>query len=244
MMLFDIVIPVGPNDIYFIHILVQYTKQNVIGFRNIYLVSYDDTLLVNGCITISENIYPFSKSDIVSIMGQKCRQNWYLQQLLKLYAVFVIPDILDNVLIIDGDTFFLKPTQFFNDSDVGLYFYMNEHHKPYFAHMNRMHPSLERVFEDKSGICHHMLLQKPYLIELFELVKQQHNLDFWKAFWNCVVEYNTSGASEYEIYFNFMLKYHPNKIQLRELRHKDIQHFQEIHNDIYDYVSYHWHGRY
>jgi len=41
-----------------------------------------------------------------------------------------------------------------------------------------------------------------------------------------------------------MLKYHPDKIQLRELRHRDIQRFEEIHNNTYDYVSYHWHGRY
>jgi hypothetical protein len=176
-------------------------------------------------------------------MGPECRQNWYLQQLLKLYAIFVIPDILDNVLIIDSDTFFLKPTQFFNN-DIGLYFYMNEHHKPYFAHMNRLHPNLTRVLENKSGICHHMILQKPYLVELFELVKQRHNMDFWKAFLNCVVEYNTSGASEYEIYFNFMLKHHSDKIQLRELRHKDIQRLSAIHDDGYDYMSYHWHGRY
>lgn len=60
-MQFDIVIPVGPNDIHFINILVHYTKLNIIGFRNIYLVSYDDTLVIDGCITISETIYPFSK---------------------------------------------------------------------------------------------------------------------------------------------------------------------------------------
>ena len=242
-MLFDIVIPVGPNDIHFINVLVQHTRKNVIGFRNVYVVSYDDTLHVEGCITISENIYPFSKTDIVSIMGPNCRQNWYLQQLLKLYAVFVIPDILDNVLIVDSDTFFLKPTQFFNDG-MGLYFHMDEHHIPYFEHMNRLHPSLERILDNKSGICHHMILQKPYLVELFEIVNRYHGEHFWKAFLNCVVEYTTSGASEYEIYFNFMLKYHPDKIQLRELRHKDIQRFEEIHNDAYDYVSYHWHGRY
>ena len=242
-MQFDIVIPVGPNDIFFINTQIECTKKNVIGFRNIYLVSYDDTLRINGCITVSEKTYPFSKANIIEIMGPECRQNWYLQQLLKLYAVFVIPNILDNVLIIDSDTFFLKPVQFFNN-DTGLYFYMNEHHTPYFAHMNRLHPSLERVLNNKSGICHHMIIQKPYLMELFEIVKTHHYMEFWKAFLYCVVEYSTSGASEYEIYFNFMLKYHPDKIQLRELSHRDIQRFEEIHNDTYDYVSYHWHGRY
>jgi len=242
-MLFDIVIPVGPNDISFIHTLIEYTRKNVLGFRNIYLVSYYDTLHVDNCITISETMYPFNKSNIVEILGPECRQNWYLQQLLKLYAPFVIPDILDNVLIIDSDTFFLKPTAFF-DGAIGLYYYMNERHEPYFAHMTRLHPELSRVYADKSGICHHMLLQKQYLIELFVMVSELHNMEFWQAFLYCVVEYNTSGASEYEIYFNFMNKMHPDKIQLRELRHKDIQRFEEIHTDLYDYVSYHWHGRY
>lgn len=64
-------------------------------------------------------------------------------------------------------------------------------------------------------------------------------MEFWKAFLHCVVEYNTSDASEYEIYFNFMHKIHPDKIQLRELCHKDIQYFHDIHRDTYYYVSYH-----
>jgi hypothetical protein len=241
-MLFDVIIPVGPNDIAFIHLQVSYTKQNVIGFRNIYLVSCDDSLEIDGCITISENMYPFSKSDIVDIMGPDCRQNWYLQQLLKLYALFVIPDILNNVLILDSDAFFLKPTQFF-DGNRGLYYYMSENHKPYFAHMSRLHPFLERVDSDKSGICHHMVLQKPYLEELFDLVHKKHGCDFWLAFLRCVTEYTTSGASEYEIYFNFMLKMHPDAICIRELKHRDIQRLEEIHNDLYDYVCFHWHGR-
>ena len=40
------------------------------------------------------------------------RIGWYLQQLLKFYAGFVIPDILQRYLIIDCDTHFLKPTKF------------------------------------------------------------------------------------------------------------------------------------
>jgi hypothetical protein len=238
-MLFDIVIPVGPNDISFIHLLIQYTKQNVIGFRNIYLVSYDDSLIVEGCITISESIYPFSKPDICAILGQDCRQNWYLQQLLKLYAMFVIPDILDNVLIIDCDTFFLKPTRFLDDSNNSIHYHLYENNEPYFLHMNRMHSSLARIDIEKSGVSHHMMFQKQYLTELFELVQQNHNMDFWKAFINCIDPTAFSGASEYEMYFNFMLKYHPDKIILREPRFKCIGKLEELHTDAYDFVSYH-----
>jgi hypothetical protein len=37
--LFDIVIPVGPNDYNRIHDTIQYTKRNVLHYRNIYIVS-------------------------------------------------------------------------------------------------------------------------------------------------------------------------------------------------------------
>jgi hypothetical protein len=30
---FDIVIPLGPNDVNHIHTMIQYTKQNIIGYR-------------------------------------------------------------------------------------------------------------------------------------------------------------------------------------------------------------------
>jgi hypothetical protein len=237
-MLFDIVIPVGPNDVSFIHTLIQYTKQNVIGFRNVYIVAYDDSLIVDGCITISESIYPFSKPDICAILGQDFRQNWYLQQLLKLYAIFVIPDILDNVLILDSDTFFLKPTRFLDDSNNAIHSYLDENHGPYFSHMNRMHPTLSRIDIDKSGVSHHMMFQKQYLTELFELIQNHHNMDFWKAFVNCIDPAVFSGASEYEIYFNFMLKYHRNKIQLRKPSYNWIKSLDELQDD-YDFVSYH-----
>jgi hypothetical protein len=238
-MLFDIVIPVGPNDISLIQLMIQYTRQNVIGFRNIYLVSYDDTLKVDGCITISETIYPFAKPDICAVLGPNCRQNWYLQQLLKLYAMFVIPDILDNVLIIDTDTFFLKPTRFFDDNGKTMVFYLGENNEAYFPHMKRLHNSLSRIDIDKSGVCHHVMFQKMYLNELFKLVEQHHTMGFWKAFLNCIDPDELSGASEYEIYFNFMLKYHRDKIKLRKPVYNWIKSLDELHHDKFDFVSYH-----
>ena len=62
---FDIVIPVGPNDTNIIYQQIEYTKKNIIGYRNIYLICYDSTTLIDGCITIHENIFPFSIEDII-----------------------------------------------------------------------------------------------------------------------------------------------------------------------------------
>ena len=57
--LFDIVIPVGPNDSLVIEKMLEYTKKNIIGYRNIFLVCYNSELFYKDCIIINENIFPF-----------------------------------------------------------------------------------------------------------------------------------------------------------------------------------------
>lgn len=50
-----------------------------------------------------------------------------------------------------------------------------------------------------------------------------------------------SGASEYEIYFNFILKNHGNDIEIRNLNWCNTNNLSNI--DEFDYVSYHWYNR-
>ena len=139
--LFDIVIAVGPDDKNIIKEQINFTKKNIIGYRNIYLISYDPKIKIKNCITINENIFPFSKKTVKKYHGENKRNGWYLQQLLKLYAGFIISDILEKYLVIDSDTFFLKPTEFIQDNKC-LYNYCSEYHKPYFDHMKKLDNSL------------------------------------------------------------------------------------------------------
>ena len=85
---FDIVIPVGPNDKSIIEEQIKYTQKNIIGYRNIYLISYDPSIDIDGCITINENIFPFNIDTIAEYHGKLDRNGWYLQQLLKLGIKF------------------------------------------------------------------------------------------------------------------------------------------------------------
>ena len=171
--MFDIVIPVGPNDIDIIHKQIDYTKKNIIGYRKIFLICKDASLQIDGCITVSEEIFPFNKKTVSDILGPTDRCGWYLQQLLKLYASIVIPGLLDKYLVIDADTFFLKPTVFLKDGKP-LYNYGDEYHKPYFEHMNRLHSSFKRQVDLYSGICHHMLFETKYIKEIFSMVEENH----------------------------------------------------------------------
>jgi hypothetical protein len=233
-MSFDIVIPVGPNDYEVFDKQIEYTKKNILGYHNIYIVS-SKNYNVNGCTFISEDVFPFAMKDVSNILGKSSRNGWYLQQLIKMYAGLVIPDILDTYLVIDSDTFFLKPTTFI-ENGICLYDTRRNYHLPYFVHMNKLHTSLSRQI-NASGICHHMIFQTKYIKELFALV----NGEFWKVIIKNVVDKEGSGASEYEIYFNFMLKYYPSNIRIRNLNWYEIGNFENHYNA--DYISYHWHMR-
>jgi hypothetical protein len=240
-MLFDIVIPVGPNDSTIISKMIEHTKEFIIGYRNIYLVSFDPNIKFDGCITIDENIFPFNKNTVASYLGNNNRNGWYLQQLIKLYAGFHIENILTNFLVIDSDTYFFKHTEFFKDN-VPLYNTGTEYHLPYFHHMNLLHPTLSKQTYF-SGICHHMMFQTSILKELFMLVESYHNKPFYVCFLECVDKNQIlgSGASEYEIYFNYLHINHENKFLIRQLKWKDSNSLININN--YDYISYHWHMR-
>ena len=240
--MFDIVIPVGPNDKDIICKQIEYTKKNIIGYRNIYLICYDPNIILNGCITINENIFPFSLDTVSNFHGKLNRNGWYLQQLLKLYSLITIPEILERCLVIDSDTFFLKPTVFIEDNKC-LYNYGYEYHEEYFKHMIKMHEDLIKIYKTKSGICHHMMFERTYINELINKIEKKHNDKFYNVFLKMVNHVEESGASEYEMYFNYMLKYHDDKIKIRKLCWINSSNLKVMNNSEYDYFSYHWYMR-
>lgn len=239
--LFDIVIPVGPLDVNIIKQQLQWTCKNVIGYRNIFLVSTDPLLEIEGCITVLEKNFPFSIETVQKCHGKSDRNGWYLQQLLKLYAGIVIPDILEKYLVIDSDTFFLKPTRFLKNGRC-LYNYGIEYHKPYFEHMSKLHETFRKQYPDKSGICHHMIFETKYVKEIMTMVEAKHFDTFYNVFLKNVTEVLGAGASEYELYFNYMVQYHPEEIYLRKLNWANVNKL-DLFSEIFDYISYHWYMR-
>lgn len=241
-MLFDIVIPVGPNDKNIIETQIKYTKQNIIGYRNIYLICYDPSFDVEGCIMIHENIFPFTMEYIQNTHGKRTRNGWYLQQLLKIYAGRTIPHILGKYLVIDCDTFFLKPTSFIENGKC-LYNFGTEYHADYFAHMQKLDKDFTKVYHNMSGICHHMMFETKYVDEIINKIEKKHNDMFYKVFLRSVSQnnYDRSGASEYEMYFNYVFKNHNDKVKLRRLKWKNTKTF--FGNEDFEYVSCHWYIR-
>jgi len=236
--LFDIVIPVGPKDQNIIQKQIKFTQKNIVGYRNIYLVCNDSNYKLQNCITINENIFGFNLETIKKYGIHKNRCGWYLQQLIKLYAGLIIPNILDRYLVLDCDTFFIKSTKFIEDNKC-LYDYKNNIHQPYITHLQKI--GLSHIDVNKSWVCDHMILETQYIKKLFQQVEYD-NLLFYQIFLQLVDEKEKSGASEFEIYLNFMLQYYPDKIKIRKLNHLGVIDIKDIKGNL-DYVSYHWYMR-
>ena len=241
--LFDVVVPVGPNDVGRIHRQLAHLRYAV-GRRHTYVVtarvtqptdaSNSDTVQpalpqFENCTTIDEADFPFGLADVAAAHGARPRNGWYFQQLLKLYAGRVIPGILDRYLVVDADTFLQRPVEFVLGAAERLlrpaYAFGYENHPPYFEHMARLHPMLRRVRPEWSGICHHMVFQRAHIDRLFEVVEGHHAADgkkrpFWELFLALVdpAHFDGAGASEYEIYFNFLQLEFPQETIIRSLR--------------------------
>jgi hypothetical protein len=107
--------------------------------------------------------------------------------------------------------------------------------------MKKLNKDLIKVDKNKSGICHHMIFETKYLKELFNIIEKEHNDIFYNIFLKLVTDYKGSGASEYEIYFNYMLKNYNDNIIIRSLNWCNTNTLDINTNK--DYISWHWYMR-
>lgn len=250
----DVVIPCVSKDANVVNLCIESIKKYCLNVNRIIVVS--SHRFTSKAEWFDENLFPFTKWDVAYYLNQQdvedanlffkkkhCRAGWYYQQLLKLYASFVIPYISSNILIVDSDVIFLKPVNFLNSINGGLYNIGTEFHMPYFTHAKKLIPGFTRNSLNCSGITHHMLFQRAVLEDLFSIVEKAHNMDFWKAFCFLVdpVHRDFSGASEYEIYFNFVLS-RSDEINIRPLKwgnSGDLGKIREYQKANYHYVAFH-----
>jgi len=231
----DVVIPAHKKDVDTLDLCIDFIKTSVIDkIDNIYVISNEK--MTDKAIWVPESSWQFSKDDIASYIGTHRRTGWYYQQLLKLTIFDNIEGCAENVLICDSDTFFVRPVKFLEndkmclsmsyDTPPGVY-------NPYFEFMDKLIPGLKRqsLF---AGICHHIMVNKSISSNLKKDVEKNHNQDFWKACMSLIVtDYKSSNVttkhfletgngqgriSEYELLFNYYLKYCKDKIQIRPLK--------------------------
>lgn len=242
--MYDIVIFVGPKDYDIICHTIEINKKNVLEHRRIYIITNIQRCPhIDGCTMLDENMFPFTIKYIESTHSniRKDRIGWYFQQLGKLLISFYVDDMLEDYLVIDADTYINKPMCFMKDDRHIFHNSTRFGHEPYRAHMRKLNPALS-VVDNLSGIVHHMIFNKKILAELINTVEEYHNgKKFYDIFLENVEKNNTSGASEYEIYFHFMMKYHKSKMIVQKVVLQDIKSIHDKGN--HDVVSIHWYKR-
>ncbi len=252
----DVVIPSIERDRVTLELCIAGIKANCPQVRRVIVVS--DHRLTDQAEWFDEAKYPFTKSDVAFLLCHKNLEQaqsffknsshavgWYYQQILKLYAAVVIPDISSNVLVLDSDTIFLNPVTFLDEDGGGLYNWGCGYDPVYQKHATRCLPELYQIYPEWSGICHHMLFQRAVLDDLFATAQKIHGIPFWQVFCLAYEEEGKPGASEYEIYFNFVFA-RTNQVHLRKLKSIDINNLEKLdyfRDQGYDYVSNHWYLR-
>lgn len=249
----DVVIPYSGNDAKTLELCIEGVRKNCKQIRRIIVVSGQN--YTESAEWFDEKKYPFSKLDLIQcifadaekaqnyVNAPYSKAGWIFQQLLKLYAPFVIPNISSNVLVVDSDTIFLHPVEFLTEDGGGYLTCGTEYYPPYFAHMQRVLPGFEKVRSSCSGVAHHMLFQRQIVDALLNCIEKHHNVVAWRAICRCIdqSEVYKSCMSEYEMYFNFALA-KTNQVKVRELKWAQIGYLHfvpEYAAQGYTYVSCH-----
>lgn len=257
----DVVIPAIEKDCYTLNGAIDAARKHIFNIRRVIVVSPER--YTDKAEWFDEKDFPFSITDIGNAIGifggigEHHRRGWYYQQVLKFYAPFVIPDISNNVLILDADTLFLTDFRpltedhktVFHVWPTGMIF------DSYITHMKKTLPSLAHVRKDVNPVVNHMLFQKDKLEDLFHRVEEHHHKPFWQVFCN-MIDTSVSlqarksfmvGASEYTIYFYFMANYYPDLYEIRipkmENKLPSLKLLDKYRKEGYDIVSCHHYYR-
>ncbi len=249
-LLIDVVIPAHEKDLKTLSYCIAGIKKNILGVRRVIVVSKEK--YTDQAEWFDEALYPFSYQQISDIVfGQNV--GWNYQQVLKLYSCLVIPDISENVLVVDADTVFYRKVKFFSEDGVALYnlskdknLDKSDFQQATFAHITKILPEIlqnfPQEFKNVSGVCHHMLFQKRIIEDLFRKVE---NFDakgerFYEIFLKN--RQGTSQISEYNLYFYFLISCHSQSYKIRTLKYKNTAKFHPLLERLrlkYDYCSYH-----
>lgn len=213
---YDVVICLGPKDVTIFPERIANFRQNLPDSKTFYAVTAKTNRVLCEELAIhfiDESIFPFSIEDVERVLGKTGRGGWYFQQLLKLYACKLIPNLLEQFLILDVDVHFHRSITWFENGKAQLN--IGAHmHTPYFQHMKRFAPFLQK--SGVSGICHLMPMKREIVCAFLQRCEDLHKKPFWIAFLEAVGYYH-SGASEYELLFEFATRFYSDLCTIRPL---------------------------
>ncbi|MBU3580986.1 hypothetical protein ICN19_03025 [Polynucleobacter sp. AP-Capit-er-40B-B4] len=139
------------------------------------------------------------------------RSGWLFQQFLKLG--WSIQSESENYIVIDADTYFIKPISFFDHRDRFIFFGVEEWWPPYFAAFNLLFN--ERPPALWSRVAHMMIFNKKNVLRMFAELESIHQVPWHEAIAKTRSLSSHACFSEYETYANWMLLRNPKQCSVR-----------------------------
>lgn len=177
----------------------------------------------------------------------KHRPNWIYQMLLKMFQNVTKND---NYLIIESDCLILKPLEFFEGDKFNIFLCRDQNHNPYFKFNNIL--GFGREY-NHSFISEFMMYNKNLVLDMLQKSNCKNVNDFLELIYENVDD--SCYPADYELYGNFLYKYHQEKINIKNIsfdfygRESRIKSFwddneinQLIANSNKDVISFHTWG--
>lgn len=210
---YDIVIVSHEKDFNNIKFIIKYCELNL-KCESYHLIlserkEYNDYDLIKS-IT-SKQIHLHKETDVLKIDKSKIeyRPNWIYQMFLKMFQNVTKND---NFLIIESDCLILKPLEFFEDDKYNIFLCRDQNHEPYFKFNNLL--GFGREY-GHSFISEFMMYNKNLILDMITKANCSNVDDFLD-----IVYKNVNGncyPADYELYGNFLFKYHNDKINIKKI---------------------------
>jgi hypothetical protein len=139
------------------------------------------------------------------------RHGWVFQQFLKLQTVLESQE--SNVLILDADTILLQKRSFVDEQGIQLLLPTDEYNQDYYKNLEKL--SSHQIRSDYSFVSHHLLIQTEFFREIMqELECGSINELLKKVLDTSDLTSDSPFSIDYELYSQYLLKNHPNKVRL------------------------------
>jgi len=232
----DIVIPVHEKDKNIALLCVDHIRRFCKDVKKIYIISKKK--YIPDTEWIDEGLFPCSIADVRELIKHKKQAAWYWQQIIQFY-LWDVKKLSNYIVFINSDVILMRPIEFLRDGKA-VHNYNYNKHEPYMRFNKKMLGKL--TDRNKYGVVHYMVYSKKIMNEIVKKVELKHNMVFWKAFCNCITQEHVNGASEFDMYFAYILTKHVDDIILKKLKYDDQGDVWNIDRYIkagYDYIAFH-----
>ncbi len=214
----DIVIPTVSKDYSLLSAYLEGLKNICQHINKVYIVSNQNVAIQNfcesnGCIFVDElSVLGYGKDAIKYNVGGLDRSGWIFQQLLKLSGDKFVEK--QNYIIVDSDTILLTPQSFIQNGQY-VFFQNEEWHEPYFESFKEIfgRAAITRL----SFTSHMMVFNTEYLKAMKKEIETLHKMSWDQVYLGRINNNEQSCISDYELYANWVLLNHPQKVYAKPL---------------------------